>query len=77
MELYPCPVCNHKYKSQEHHGTYEICDNCDWEDDGLQFDNPDYEGGANGYSLNEYKKRFLEGSLDEESKDKKYEFNGR
>ncbi|MCI1189376.1 hydrolase [Hymenobacter sp. DH14] len=31
--------------------TYEICSVCFWEDDGIQANNPDYEGGANGPSL--------------------------
>jgi hypothetical protein len=33
-------------------GTFEICPVCFWEDDGVQYEDPDYEGGANGISLN-------------------------
>lgn len=35
--------------------THDICDYCGWEDDGLQNDKPDYMGGANRMSLNQYK----------------------
>ena len=40
-------------------GTYDICDLCGWEDDAVQFAEPDYEGGANGESLREAQHRFL------------------
>jgi hypothetical protein len=39
-------------------GTYEICGVCGWEDDPVQFDDPDYAGGANGASLREWRARF-------------------
>ncbi len=39
-------------------GTFEICPVCYWEDDSLQFLNPDYKGGANTVSLNEAKSNF-------------------
>ena len=39
-------------------GTYEICAICGWEDDPVQFDDPDYRGGANGPSLNEWRNKF-------------------
>ena len=48
-----CPCC------EQHHfevnDNYEICPICHWEDDGLQRKKPDYGGGANVLSLNEYK----------------------
>jgi len=34
-------------------GTYEICPVCGWEDDPVQFRDPDRAGGANEMSLNE------------------------
>ena len=37
---------------------FDICDICGWQNDGLQNDSPDYSGGANELSLNEYKKQF-------------------
>jgi Cysteine-rich CPCC len=41
-------------------GTYDICPVCFWEDDAVQFDDHDYEGGANIVSLHEARKNFLE-----------------
>ncbi|MCC8042205.1 MAG: hypothetical protein LIO69_01545 [Oscillospiraceae bacterium] len=34
---------------------------CGWENDGVQYDDPDYAGGANPESLNEYRKLWAEG----------------
>ena len=50
---YPCPCCGYRTLPEPPPGTHEICDVCFWEDDGIQFDHPDYEGGANAVSLNE------------------------
>jgi len=47
-----CPVCN-KYQFDDM-GSFDICPYCGWEDDDLQLNNPDYFGGANNLSLNEY-----------------------
>jgi hypothetical protein len=38
---------------------------CFWEDDGVQFRNPDYEGGANTVSLNQARRSFLEHGVSE------------
>lgn len=51
-----CPVCG-KYRFKF---EYDVCEVCGWENDGLQFIEPDYEGGANKLSLNEYRKQWLE-----------------
>ena len=48
-----CPVCG-KYEFEEE-DWYEVCPICGWEDDSLQRDDPDYSGGANDMSLNEYR----------------------
>ncbi len=56
---YTCPCCGYKTLPQEPPGTYALCPICDWEDDGVQFEDPDYEGGANFYSLRHEQKRFL------------------
>jgi hypothetical protein len=58
---YFCPCCGYKTLGKEPPGTYEICEICFWEDDDVQFDDPDYEGGANEPSLRQYQKGFLEG----------------
>ena len=48
-------------------GTFEICPVCRWEDDSLQFLNPDMRGGANRVSLNEAKENFKKfGACEEE-----------
>ncbi|MDC3955198.1 hypothetical protein KEG38_15135 [Polyangium jinanense] len=54
--LYACPCCG-KFTLPEL-GHYEICEECEWEDDPIQADKPDYEGGANGVSLNQAKRNY-------------------
>lgn len=53
-----CPVCG-KFEFSDF-DSYEICYICGWEDDDLQLHEPDYGGGANELSLNEYKKQWEE-----------------
>ncbi|MCD7762725.1 MAG: hypothetical protein LUI14_05920 [Lachnospiraceae bacterium] len=51
-----CPVCGkHIFKVRD---FYEVCPVCGWEDDGLQRDDPDFAGGANELSLNEYRAQY-------------------
>lgn len=45
----------------EKDSIFEICDNCGWQDDGVQNDKPDYEGGANKMSLNQAKEAYKKG----------------
>ncbi len=56
---YKCPCCGQKTLDSEH--MFDICSVCGWEDDNVQFSNPDFRGGANFFSLNEYRKAYLEG----------------
>ncbi|MRC19498.1 hypothetical protein GH866_28460 [Bacillus thuringiensis] len=56
---YTCPCCGYKTLEEEPPGTFDICSICFWEDDNVQFDDPDYEGGANEDSLRQYQKAFL------------------
>lgn len=42
----PCPVCG-KTSVEE----YDICEVCDWENDPVQLQRPDLEGGSNQMSL--------------------------
>ena len=49
-----CPVCG-KYTFEEW-GDYDVCEVCYWENDPLQYERPDYKGGANTMSLNEARK---------------------
>ncbi len=51
-----CPVCGrHRFSKRN---SYEICPVCGWEDDALQKENPDFEGGANSQSLNEAREAY-------------------
>ncbi len=56
MEI--CPCCGYKTLSEK--GGYDICPICFWEDDNVQFEDPDYEGGANIVSLRQAQKNFIE-----------------
>ncbi len=49
---YKCKVCGMGNIEQ----SYDICQFCGWEDDSLQNENPNYMGGANHMSLNQYNK---------------------
>lgn len=55
---YPCPCCGYLTLPQEPPGTYELCPVCWWEDDGVQFKDPDRRGGANSPSLSEARENF-------------------
>ena len=56
---YTCPCCGYKTLDEEPTDTYEICKICFWEDDGVQFRDPDYEGGANVVSLRQAQKKYI------------------
>ena len=51
QQMIKCPVCS-RYEF-EADNDFDVCDVCGWENDGVQFDDPDYRGGANRVSLNE------------------------
>jgi hypothetical protein len=55
-----CPCCGYQTLSDDQPGSYEICEVCFWEDDIVQFDDPDYEGGANKVSLRQARINFRE-----------------
>lgn len=57
---YACPCCGYKTLDCEPPGTYDICDICFWEDDGVQYNDPDYEGAQ---SLRQYQKSYLLGRV--------------
>lgn len=48
-----CPVCG-EYEFEED-DDFDVCEICGWENDGIQNDDPDYDGGANSMSLNEFR----------------------
>jgi hypothetical protein len=55
---FPCPCCGYFTIGEEPPGTFEICPVCFWEDDYVQFGDPDFRGGANRVSLNEARNNF-------------------
>lgn len=59
LEEHLCPVCGKTMFPQ--HGSFETCPVCGWEDDECQERYPEEDGGANGASLNEYKRRYESG----------------
>ncbi|WP_084542285.1 CPCC family cysteine-rich protein [Calidithermus chliarophilus] len=56
--MFACPCCGYLTLNSAPPGTFEICPVCYWEDDAVQFDDPDYAGGANAVSLNEARANF-------------------
>jgi len=56
---FACPCCGYKTFSQKPNGSFDICKVCFWEDDPVQLENPEYEGGANKVSLRQGQKNFL------------------
>jgi rubredoxin len=59
MKKYTCPCCGYKTLNEEPPGTYDICPICFWEDDLVQFRDPDFEGGANDASLRQGQRNFI------------------
>jgi Cysteine-rich CPCC len=55
---FPCPCCDHLSLDEPPPGTHAICEVCRWEDDRVQFRDPDYAGGANRVSLREGRANF-------------------
>lgn len=55
---YLCPVCGEYYFGERN--AFEICPVCGWEDDPVQREDPDFEGGANELSLNQYRIKYQE-----------------
>lgn len=58
---YSCPCCHSKISSNRvPRRSYHICKVCGWEDCPVQFNDHNYEGPANGVSLNQAKMNFAE-----------------
>lgn len=54
----PCPCCGYLTIGEQPPGMFEICPVCFWEDDNVQFEDPNYTGGANRVSLNQARENF-------------------
>lgn len=57
---YACPCCGYKTLVEKPGATFAICAVCMWEDDPVQYEDPDYHGGANNVSLREAQNNFRE-----------------
>jgi hypothetical protein len=55
-----CPCCEYNTFNKDERLHYSICPICFWEDDPIQFEEPEYEGGANRVSLNQARKNFID-----------------
>jgi len=55
---YKCPCCGYFTLDEKPDNTFQICDVCFWEDDGVQLHDPDFAGGANTMSLNQAKENY-------------------
>lgn len=51
MTAFACPCCGFLTLPERPPGTFFVCPVCYWEDDDLQFGNPELTGGANRVSL--------------------------
>jgi hypothetical protein len=61
-----CPCCG--YNTLSERGAYEICPICFWEDDAIQENDLDMEGGANKVSLRQGQRNFARfGACNKES----------
>lgn len=58
MKKYPCPCCKKRTLKEQPPGTFEICKVCGWEDDDVQYKDPDFAGGANELSLKQARVKY-------------------
>jgi hypothetical protein len=65
---FACPCCGYLTLGTVPPGSYEICAVCYWEDDQVQFRDPEYRGGANEVCLREARENYRRlGAIDEHS----------
>ena len=55
---YKCPCCGYKTLEVPNTNTFEICDVCFWENDGIQFNDINYTDGANCVSLKKARENY-------------------
>jgi hypothetical protein len=57
-ELFNCPCCGRPSLDEEPPGTYIVRPGCGWQDDYVQFRDPEYRAGANRESLREARENY-------------------
>ena len=57
---FPCPCCGYVTLPEEPPGTFLVCPVCAWEDDNLQYVDPDLDQGANDVSLSVARRNFAD-----------------
>ena len=62
---YECPCCRNYTLPEEAPGTDYICKVCFWQDDYIQYHNPEYKGGANEECLSQARKNYREFGVSE------------
>lgn len=60
-KLLKCACCGSLEVPKGEERLYYVCNRCGWENDEIQRDKPDYEGGANNMSLNQAKEAYKKG----------------
>ncbi|WP_078556925.1 CPCC family cysteine-rich protein [Bacillus alkalicellulosilyticus] len=55
---FTCPCCGYKTLDEKPPGTDEICKICFWHDDFVQYEDPDFKGGANDVSLRQAQQNY-------------------
>lgn len=63
---YKCPCCGYYTLGVKADNTFQICPVCYWQDDGIQLNNPLYEGGANSVNLITARENFKKFGASEE-----------
>lgn len=58
IHKYECPCCFCYTLSEPPPGTFEICEVCYWEDDDIQYNDPNCSFGANQESLNQARENY-------------------
>ncbi|WP_091358719.1 CPCC family cysteine-rich protein [Amphritea atlantica] len=64
-----CPCCENRTLPGDDifPGSFYVCPVCYWEDDNVQYDDPNFSGGANKESLNQARSNYKEfGAINKE-----------
>jgi hypothetical protein len=64
---FACPCCGHKTYFVKPGETFDICSICFWQDDFVQLENPDDDGGPNLISLRQAQKNYIDFGACEEN----------